>query len=812
MSSDREDLLARIQALERALVEAEETNRALVSGQVDAIVDRSGSRALLLHEAQAALQRSEERYRTIVTTAEEGVWTVDPAFITTFANQRLASMLGYEVEEMIGRPADEFIDAAGREAMRERFERHTRAGDRVRTDVPYRRKDGTLLWTSVGASPLVDPDGRFAGSLAMLTDITERRMAEEENRRSEERFKMIFQSSPAAIGIGDGGTIVDGNGRYCEFYGYDRAELIGRNVLELGLWVELADRDRMLAMVREAGSVRDFETSFRRKSGEVRDALLYVEILDGRAGGEPVLLIMVVDTTERKRAVLNLRESAERYRVLFDDNPMPMWAFDQETLAIVAANEAAARQYGYTTRELTSKSLLDIEPSLESEKTAESVRKPEQGRVSDGPRKHRRKDGTLLDVDVHANDVELKGRRLRLAVLHDVTKRQALEDQLRQSQKMEAVGRLAGGVAHDFNNLLTAILGYSDLLDVRFKTGDSGREEIGEIRRAAERAASLTRQLLAFSRKQVLVPEVLDIGEVVRGLSGLLGRLIGEDIRIDVVIAPDLGLVEADPGQMEQVVMNIAVNARDAMPEGGKLLFEVRNVELSAADAGGSEDVPPGSYVMIAITDSGIGMTPEIRKGIFEPFFTTKEPGKGTGLGLSMVHGIVHQSGGAIRVYSEPGHGTTFRIYLPRVAVPRKAALPTPGISPAPSRGGSESILLVEDEEPLRRLAKRILDLAGYTVLEARDPEDAKRIARTHDGPIHLLLTDVVMPGSSGPELAASLTKELPQMRVLFMSGYTDDAIVHHGILNPGSHFLSKPFAPHQLVKRVREVLARDVA
>jgi nitrogen-specific signal transduction histidine kinase/ActR/RegA family two-component response regulator len=395
-------------------------------------------------------------------------------------------------------------------------------------------------------------------------------------------------------------------------------------------------------------------------------------------------------------------------------------------------------------------------------------------------------------------------------VLHDVTDRRELEDQLRQAQKMEAVGRLAGGVAHDFNNLLTAILGYSELLAKRFKDGDPERLDIEEIRKSGERAATLTRQLLAFSRKQVLVPEALDLGVVIRGLSSLLERLIGEDIKVSLVVAPDLGRVMADPGQMEQVVMNLALNARDAMPKGGSLRVEIGNVDLDESYVSAHFGAMPGSYVMLAVTDTGAGMTPEIRSQIFEPFFTTKRVGEGTGLGLSTVHGIVNQSGGTIWVYSEPGHGTTFKIYLPRIAesVPN-AKTPTASL---PAVDGTGTILLVEDEEQLRRLARRVLELRRYTVLDAGSAAQALEVARGHAGAIDLLLTDVVMPGGSGPDLAAAFLLDRPGVPVLFMSGYTDDAIVHHGVLRPGTQFIQKPFTPTRLVKRVQEAMEGKVS
>ena len=387
----------------------------------------------------------------------------------------------------------------------------------------------------------------------------------------------------------------------------------------------------------------------------------------------------------------------------------------------------------------------------------------------------------------------------------DITERKQLEEQFHQAQKMEAVGRLAGGVAHDFNNLLTAILGSADLVLDSLTPGVPAREELEEIRKAALRAADLTRQLLAFSRQQVIAPTALNPNEVVANMDKLLRRLLGEDVELRTRLTPDLVTVKADPSQLEQVVLNLAVNARDAMPNGGKLTIETQNVELDAAYVRGHISAQPGPYAMIAVSDTGVGMDAATQARIFEPFFTTKEIGKGTGLGLATVYGIVKQSGGWIWVYSEPGQGTTFKIYLPRVteAVPPAAVTPAP---PASVRG-SETILLVEDDEMIRNLVQKVLQANGYRVLVAANGRDAEQVAGQHDGPIHLLVTDVVMPGMNGREVAERLAAARAGVRVLYLSGYTDDAIVHHGVLEPGVAFLQKPFTPAVLGRRVREVL-----
>ena len=387
-------------------------------------------------------------------------------------------------------------------------------------------------------------------------------------------------------------------------------------------------------------------------------------------------------------------------------------------------------------------------------------------------------------------------------------KLQKSEQQLRQAQKMEAVGRLAGGVAHDFNNLLTIITGYSQMLLTRLAPDDPARAELAEIKEAGDRAVALTGQLLAFSRKQVVQPKVLDLNAVVTNLDKMLQRLIGEDILLATALAPSVGRVKADPGQIEQIIMNLAVNARDAMPRGGKLTFETADVELDDTYANHMVAVQPGSYVMLAVSDTGCGMDAETQARIFEPFFTTKEQGKGTGLGLSTVYGIVKQSDGYIWCYSEVGHGTTFKIYLPHADEPATSQLPDTTAADLPR--GSETVLLVEDEQGVRTLAEFLLRRSGYTVLQAQSGAEALALAGQHMGPIHLLLTDVVMPGMSGRELAERLAGDDPGIKTLFMSGYTDDTVVRHGVLQAEAAFIQKPFTFDALLRKVRATLGGE--
>jgi PAS domain S-box-containing protein len=440
---------------------------------------------------------------------------------------------------------------------------------------------------------------------------------------------------------------------------------------------------------------------------------------------------------------------------------------------------------------------------------ADSARLQEQllttGTLRVEQRQMMRPDGTRVSVEVSASVVHLGEESAVFTILRDITERERLEAQLLQSQKMESMGRLAGGIAHDFNNLLGIITGYGGLLRKRISADPQLAKYVEDIVKAADRAAGLTRQLLAFSRKQVLQPQILDLNVVVGETEKMLRRLIGEDIQLVTVCDEHVGAVRADPGQMDQVLVNLAVNARDAMPQGGRLTIETGNVVLDRAYAGQHAGVEPGPYVMLAVSDTGHGMAPDVQVRVFEPFFTTKEPGKGTGLGLATVHGIVKQSGGHIWVYSEPGQGTTFKIYLPRADAPPTGVERSVEDERLPH--GSETILLVEDETSLRNLIRECLEATGYTVLEARHGAEALEISERHRSPIRLLLTDVVMPLMSGRKLAEELRASRPEIRVLYMSGYTDDAVVLHGVLAAEVAFLQKPFTTEMLARRDREVL-----
>ncbi|PYT58899.1 MAG: hypothetical protein DMG35_16325 [Acidobacteria bacterium] len=508
---------------------------------------------------------------------------------------------------------------------------------------------------------------------------------------------------------------------------------------------------------------------------------------------------------ERRRSEDALRKKEEMFRLLFSHNPLPTWVIDRETLRFLEVNEAAVQVYGYSADEFKKMTILDFRPEEEKTKFLDYLKQSSGDGLYRGSWKHRKKDGKIIHVETTVHELEYSGKRVRLVVAQDISERHILEQQLRQSQKMEAVGRLAGGVAHDFNNLLMVIKGHTELLLNSLPPGENYSRKIEQIERAADRASGLTRQLLAFSRLQVLQPHVMNLNDVVGDMGRLLPRLIGEDIELVIRASEDLGSIRVDASQMEQVIMNLAVNARDAMPEGGRLIIETSNVDLDGTYNAKHSIVREGQYVLLAVSDTGTGMDAETQSHIFEPFFTTKAQGKGTGLGLATVYGVVKQSGGFIWVYSELGRGTTFKIYLPRVDQPVDRLIPSPSMSEAPR--GTETILLTEDERDVREVAREFLESGGYTVIEARDGADALGLAETHRGAIDLLITDMVMPRMTGQELAARLKEKQPELRMLYMSGYSERAAAESMQHDPSVRLLAKPFSRSALLRVVHELL-----
>ncbi|MBA3539871.1 MAG: PAS domain S-box protein [Deltaproteobacteria bacterium] len=533
----------------------------------------------------------------------------------------------------------------------------------------------------------------------------------------------------------------------------------------------------------------------------------------GRARRRPALLSVVLDVTGRKRVEAELRASERRYRRIVDNASEGIWMYD--ALGVTTfMNPRMAEMLGVTVEEAVGTSFFAFSHEADIAAGRQRLARRIRGVRESSEIRLRRKDGRDLWVSVESDPLlDDQGRfENALALVTDITDKrttaaalQRSSDELRQAQKMEAVGLLAGGIAHDFNNLLTVILSSGELLLDELAATDPLRADVEEIRKAGVRASQLTKQLLAFSRKQILTPAVIDLNNVISGIEKMLQTLLGDEIELCVLPAPAKGRVHADAGQLEQVIMNLAVNARDAMPTGGRLTIDTRNVMIDATYASEHAGVVPGPYIMVAVTDTGTGMDRATQERIFEPFFTTKDKSKGTGLGLATVYGIVQQSGGHITVHSELGHGTTFNVYLPRTDRAREiATIPPPFVT---SLRGFETILLVEDDAAVRAVIYSILRRNGYAVLEAQNAGEALMMCEQHAGDVHLLLTDVVMPRITGRQLATRIAKLRIGLKVVYMSGYTDDAIVHHGVLEPGIEFLPKPIMPDALLRKLREVL-----
>ncbi len=651
-------------------------------------------------------------------------------------------------------------------------------------------------------------------NLDLEKEIIERKLVEEQLRESEERLRSVVETAnDAIVSVDAHGNVIFWNHGAESIFNYSVDEIVGQP-LTLILPEQFREShqkgiSRVISTETSNYLGKTLEIVGFRKDGS--EFPLELSVATWKAGGETFFTGILRDISERKQAEDKLRKSesslsgAQRIAHLGNwdwdiVNNHLSWSdeiyriFGLNSQEFAATYEAFLKTVHADDRELVTKA---IEEALNENK---SYNINHRIVLPDGSERivHEKADITFDDG----------GKPIWMfGTLQDITEREDLQAQLRQAQKMEAVGTLAGGVAHDFNNILTTIIGNAQLALMKVGKDDYLREEIEEIRKAGERAAALTRQLLAFSRKQIVQPKILDINEIVTDMEKMLGRLIREDVKLLTIPEPELWRVEADPGQMEQVIMNLVVNASDAMSMGDKLTIETINVDLDENyfREHGIKEEQPGTYVMLAVSDTGSGMDKETQEHIFEPFFTTKDIGKGTGLGLSTVYGIVKQNNGFIWVYSEPGKGTTFKIYLPKV---KEGTEPEEKErTPVSDLNGSETVFIVEDNDSLRNLTRKILERYEYSVLEAENGADALRVSEEYEGQIDLMLTDVVMPKISGKETAKLLQPLYPQMKVIYMSGYTDNAIVNCGVLKPGLNFIEKPFSPEDLACKVREVL-----
>ena len=635
----------------------------------------------------------------------------------------------------------------------------------------------------------LDADGNPESLLGTVVDITKRKRAEEEV----ESLARFPSENPNPV------LRVDRHGRLLYANEATFSLLLG---WQLQVGQAVPEVLQKLTQETEEQGVRTVDIPCGER-------VVSIAASDSPEGG--YVNVYARDITERTRAEQALSESEEKHRLLFESSRDAIMTLAPPSWRFTSCNPATVQMFGVQDEaDFVSRAPWEYSrPSQPDGRPSEGkAREMIETAMREGSRlfewRHKRLDGEEFPATVLLTRFELAGQALLQATVRDVSARERLEEQLRQSHKMEAVGRLAGGVAHDFNNVLMGISGFTEFAMDAAPADSTMREDLAEVLTLAERAADLTRQLLAFSRRQTLQPVVLDVNQLVGNMAKMLKRLIGEDIDLVFVPAEDLGSVKADRGQTEQVVMNLAVNARDAMPDGGKLTIETANVTLDEEYARTHEDVTPGAYVMLAVTDTGCGMDEETRQRMFEPFFTTKEQGQGTGLGLATVYGIVKQHGGSIWVYSEPGKGTSFKVYLPRV---EEADVAEAIAAPAESLSGTETVLVVEDEAAVREIVERMLQARGYRILTEGTPAEADAMLAEHGAEIALLLTDVVLPDGNGRQIYESTRDAYPDLRVLYMSGYTDNAIAHHGVLDPGTAFIGKPFTPDALARKVREAL-----
>jgi hypothetical protein len=761
-----------------------------------------------LQKARRRAGEESELLRTTLSSIGDGVITTNVDGSVTSMNAVAESLTGWRREDAAGRLLDSvfrIVDERTGQPLPTATARILRQGifDGQLNFAILVSKSGKERPIDGNIAPIRDDNSRVVGVVLIFRDISAR-------RQSESRFQMAVQAAPnGMLMVRNDGVITFANINAEQMFGYDHDGLVGLPAKEL-----IPDRLRHEVSPytesfpgswpsRAAGHAREFY-GLRRDGSEFPVEIGLNPILtdDG-----DFILASVIDITER-------RQRFREFLLSVLANAVDAIITCDERGVILSFNQVAEKLFAYSSSEVVGHNvkLLIPEPyHSQLDRYLSNYRETGQARIVGAGREMvgRRKDGATFPIDLGVSEFLLDGRRHFNSVVRDITDRKKLEEQLQQSQKIEAVGQLAGGIAHDFNNLLTVICGYGELLLMKLKPPDPNRELVSFIMEAGARATTLTNQLLAFSRKQVLELKVLDLNDLVRNVETIIQRLIGEDVQLSVILNPTIGCVRADPGQVEQVLINFAVNARDAMPQGGNLEIETGTAEFDEHYAQKHAGCKPGQYVRLSVTDTGCGMDPGIQSRIFEPFFTTKEVGKGTGLGLAMVYGIVKQSDGFIVVESEPGKGSSFNVYLPQVGLtaPEKVPSPSPVLPPA----GAEKILLVEDAQAVRQLAERILISCGYSVLSASDGFEALDILSRDQGiPIDLLFCDVVMPLMSGRELAEQVVALKPGIKVLFTSGYTDDVVLRHGIIQSETAFLQKPYSTIQLTQKIREVLARD--
>jgi two-component system, cell cycle sensor histidine kinase and response regulator CckA len=743
----------------------------------------------------------------VVESSNDAIFSKDMSGTIISWNQGAERLYGYSATEVIGKPVATIIPQELQEEAT-RFLPEIAEGRWVtREEIVRLRKDGSRIHVSLIISPMRDLGGAIVGASVIAHDITARNQAEESLRE----YERVVEGLEELIVVVDREyRYVIANRAFLKSRDMPRAQVIGHRVNEV------VSNEVFETVIKEKmdecflGKVVHYDLKYEFSEGGERDLHASYFPIEGSTGIDRIACVLQ-DITEARLSEEELRKSEERFSKAFRSSPLAITISTEEQGRYLDVNEAFLEMLGSQREDVIGLTAAELNFWAQPSSRVEMLRQlVESGRVTGFQAQYKTSKGEIRDADVSAELIELEGQACVLAIIRDITETRLLEAQFRQAQKMEAVGRLAGGVAHDFNNMLSVIIGYSDLSLGLVAPGNPLNEHLEQIRKASNRAAVITRQLLAFSRQQVVFPKILDLNEVVSNVTTMLQRVVNEDIAVSFRATTPIDSIKADPGQIEQVLMNLVVNARDAMRNGGEIVIQTGHAELDEHYAAHHPGSRAGHYVTLTVCDTGSGMDENTKSHVFEPFFTTKRIGQGTGLGLSTVYGIVKQTGGSIWVDSELGKGTTFKIYFPRVAA--KAEHLEQPAEEAELPGGLEAILVVEDDQALRELTVRMLEGAGYSVMEAKNAERALEIVKDSERKIDLLLTDVIMPGKSGVELLEQTMLIRPNLRSLFMSGYTGDLIALRGVVVPEAAFLVKPFTRNSLLKKVRSALHVELA